>query len=236
MKRFSQNQYSPDTKKGPISSKPESSQPSIKSTLDSNFLIDNIKDAVLTIDKEYCIQSWNPGATEIYGWTAEEAIGQKPYELLKTNYGKYSFHEMSDHFKNYGYFRGEIVQQTKSGKEIQVFMSASALFTEEGEYKGAIAINKDITQRKNAEREILQLNRQLSEKILLQENQLLHVFERITDGFMALDRHWCFTYINRKAALILKKNPKKLIGKNIWKEFQITQESLIYTSYLQAFE
>jgi len=45
------------------------------------------------------------------------------------------------------------------------------------------------------------------------------VFERITDAFVALDRNWCYTYMNKKAGEIFNREPKKMIGKHIWTEF-----------------
>jgi PAS domain S-box-containing protein len=45
------------------------------------------------------------------------------------------------------------------------------------------------------------------------------VFERITDAFVALDKNWCYTYMNKKAGEIFNRDPKEMIGKHIWTEF-----------------
>jgi PAS domain S-box-containing protein len=42
--------------------------------------------------------------------------------------------------------------------------------------------------------------------------------DTMRDGFFAVDRAWRFTYLNRRAADILKKNPEELMGKAIWEE------------------
>lgn len=236
MKRSFIKPYLSPTKTGIKNSKKGlSEEPTLKSSLDSELLIENIKDAVITIDKYYCIQSWNPGASEIYGWSAVEAIGQKPYELLKTNYGNYTIDEIREIFKKERYFRGEIIQQNKSGEKINIFMSASALYDEAGEYIGAITINKNISERKKAEHEILLLNKQLTEKVNIQNNELTHIFDRITDGFIALNSNWRFTYVNHKAAKIFEKFSDELIGKCIWDVFPDTQEGLVYINYRDAF-
>ena len=49
--------------------------------------------------------------------------------------------------------------------------------------------------------------------------ELKDIFERVTDGFIALDKNWCYTYVNKKAGEILRRDPSYLIGKNIWDEF-----------------
>lgn len=237
MKRSFINPYLSPKIKGNNHSKRESSEyASIIANFDANILIDKIKDAVITLDKNDCIQSWNQGATEIYGWSAEEAIGQKPNTLLKTEYGKQTLDEILEFFKTNKYFRGEMLQQNKSGEPIYIFMSASAIYDDKGEYIGAITINKNISERKQAEREILQLNKQLTEKVKIQNNELTHIFDRITDGFIALNNNWCFTYVNQKAADIFDKSPDELIGKCIWDVFRETQKDPVYTHYLDAFD
>lgn len=48
---------------------------------------------------------------------------------------------------------------------------------------------------------------------------LPEIFERVTDAYVALDRMWCYTYVNSAAAKLLGRNRGELIGKNIWTEF-----------------
>jgi PAS domain S-box-containing protein len=43
--------------------------------------------------------------------------------------------------------------------------------------------------------------------------------ERVTDCFIALDRDWHYTYVNRQAAALFGRRPEDLIGKHIWTEF-----------------
>ncbi len=45
------------------------------------------------------------------------------------------------------------------------------------------------------------------------------VLERISDGLVALDRSWRYTYINHQAASLFGRRPAELIGRHIWTEF-----------------
>jgi len=45
------------------------------------------------------------------------------------------------------------------------------------------------------------------------------VLHRVSDGFVALDRNWRYTYLNRQAAALFGRTPADLIGKHIWTEF-----------------
>lgn len=51
------------------------------------------------------------------------------------------------------------------------------------------------------------------------ETERAQVFERITDAFVALNKDWCYTYVNEKAGQILGRRAEELIGKHIWTEF-----------------
>jgi PAS domain S-box-containing protein len=45
------------------------------------------------------------------------------------------------------------------------------------------------------------------------------ILERVSDGLVALDKHWHYTYVNRQAAQLFGRTPQELIGKHIWTEF-----------------
>jgi PAS domain S-box-containing protein len=50
------------------------------------------------------------------------------------------------------------------------------------------------------------------------ERKVAIILESITDAFVAFDRNWHYTYVNRAAAKILHKTPEELLGKHVWNE------------------
>src|SRR4028119_724674 len=50
------------------------------------------------------------------------------------------------------------------------------------------------------------------------EHKVATILESITDAFVAFDRDWRYTYVNRAAAKILHKTPEELLGKHVWNE------------------
>src|SRR5919202_2853327 len=50
------------------------------------------------------------------------------------------------------------------------------------------------------------------------ERKVATSLESITDAFVAFDRDWRYTYVNRAAAKILHKTPEELLGKHVWNE------------------
>ncbi|MCG1003361.1 MULTISPECIES: PAS domain-containing protein [Halobacterium] len=61
-----------------------------------------------------------------------------------------------------------------------------------------------------------------------------NVYERITDGFFALDRDWRFTYLNDAAEEILEVEADDVVGENIWDAFPAAVGTDFYTEYHRA--
>jgi len=61
-----------------------------------------------------------------------------------------------------------------------------------------------------------------------------NVYERITDGFFALDRDWRFTYVNSAAEEILEVDADDVIGENVWDAFPGAVGTDFYTEYHRA--
>jgi PAS domain S-box-containing protein len=54
----------------------------------------------------------------------------------------------------------------------------------------------------------------------LREKELEDVFERMDDGFFALDEDHRFTYVNERAGDILERLPSELVGERVWEVFE----------------
>ena len=98
-------------------------------------------------------------------------------------------------------------------------------------------VARDMTANKRTEQEHLQLlqreqaARKNSEAA---RNQITKILESITDAFFALDRKWCFTYLNPQSEPLLQRRREELLGKNIWAEFPEAVGSIFYQEYHRA--
>ena len=62
------------------------------------------------------------------------------------------------------------------------------------------------------------------------------VLENVTDGFLAFDREWRFTYVNREGARALGRPAAELVGRNLWEEFPELAETSFGRLYRRAAE
>ncbi len=94
-----------------------------------------------------------------------------------------------------------------------------------------VAITAAIRQRAS-ERERMETVKQLQESELKYRN----IMERVSDAFVAIDKDWHYTYVNKSAGEILNRLPGDLIGKHIWTEFPEAIGQAFYKAYLGAFQ
>jgi PAS domain S-box-containing protein len=117
-------------------------------------IVENSDDAIISKDLDGIIQSWNPGAERLYGYTAEEAVGQSVTLLIPEDRSDEEPHILSrirvgqrvDHY--------ETVRQRKDGTLLNVSLTVSPVRDSEGRVIGASKIARDITARKRAEVEL----------------------------------------------------------------------------------
>jgi PAS domain S-box-containing protein len=114
-------------------------------------IVESSDDAIVSKDLNGIVTSWNLGAERMFGYTAEEMLGQPimtiiPPELHADEVlilDKLRHGERIDHF--------ETVRLNKSGERIDVSLTISPVKDESGRVVGAAKIARDITQRKKTE-------------------------------------------------------------------------------------
>jgi PAS domain S-box-containing protein len=114
-------------------------------------LLQNVSDAIIGADRDFQITSWNPAAEQIYGWQAEEVLGKLVDAFLQTKYEHVEQEDILREFMEQGSWSGEAIQQRKDGTRLTVLSSVSQVRDSHGKVIGVVAINRDITERKQAE-------------------------------------------------------------------------------------
>ena len=96
---------------------------------------------------------------------------------------------------------------------------------------GRVCSFRDVTQRDRLFEEA-QVARAAAEAARRDYETFL---ERISDGFVALDRSWRYVYANSCAGRQLGRDPRSLFGKHIWTEFPEGRGQKFHLAYEQAF-
>jgi PAS domain S-box-containing protein len=114
-------------------------------------IVESSDDAIISKDTSGIIRTWNTGAERVFGYTAEEAIGQPVTMLIPADrldeepeiLQRIVRGERIDHY--------ETVRQRKNGELIDISITVSPLRNAAGRVVGASKIARDITDRKRAE-------------------------------------------------------------------------------------
>lgn len=153
-------------------------------------LLDLANDTIIVRDQNDRITYWNQGAERLYGWSKEEALGQPIYTLLKTEF-PINPAEIQDIFLQEGYWKGELVQTERNGKQIIVASRWTLQTDDEGEPIATLEINYDITDRKAAEQALVFRASELAElsTILAKTNADLEKRNQELDQFAYIVSH-----------------------------------------------
>jgi PAS domain S-box-containing protein len=111
-------------------------------------IIDGAAEAIVTLDAAGRVTSWNPAAHEIYGWAAEEMLGQAAAERLLPDLPEVRARaeRMERRLKAGETLRDYEAQHVrKDGKRIDVRMTRSPLSDGDGVFQGSIGIVRDVT-------------------------------------------------------------------------------------------
>jgi PAS domain S-box-containing protein len=134
-------------------------------------LLDLSNEAILVRDRHDRITYWNRGAEDLYGYSAEEALGKVSHELLKTRHSE-PLERIFDTLERDGRWSGELIHKRKNGTQA-VVMSHWALDRDHrGERGFVLETNTDITEHKAAE-VALQKSKQLLESLVQQRTRAL---------------------------------------------------------------
>jgi PAS domain S-box-containing protein len=97
--------------------------------------------------------------------------------------------------------------------------------------------DEEILVRQVAERTWDAVERARAESALREsEERMRDILESINDAFYAVDRHWRFTYVNRKAEELWGKTRETLMGRFCWDEFPQAVDTEPYKAHLHAME
>jgi PAS domain S-box-containing protein len=199
-------------------------------------LIENLSDAIFTIDKNYVVETWNRHAAELYGVSVEEAKGKNLLNLM-------TFHSTDEdnvaaitELYEKGFYTNEYFITKKNNEKIYVLVSASTILNKEGKITGYIAVHRDITERKKLEESQKEFNWELKKQVKIKTAETTNIMERITDGFLALDSNFTFTFVNKKAGEMLGLDPEQMIGKNIFSGFGNISSTTFNEACLSAFK
>lgn len=163
-------------------------------------IVESSDDAIISKDLDGLITSWNRAAERIFGYSAEEAIGQPVTILIPEDlsdeeadmFTRIRRGEKVDHY--------ETVRRRKDGSLVHISLSVSPIIDESGRIVGASKIARDVAENKLAEVEL---------------SRLAAIVEGSDDAIVSKDLDGIVTSWNAGAERLFGYMAEEVIGKPI---------------------
>jgi PAS domain S-box-containing protein len=120
-----------------------------RSLAEQGRLLNLSTDAILVRDSADRITYWNTGAAELYGYAREEALGRVSHELLHTIFPE-PLDRIKEHLRRENRWSGELTHECKDGSTLIVASRWVLDRDNQGNPKGVLETNNDITRQKQS--------------------------------------------------------------------------------------
>ncbi len=162
-------------------------------------------DGILAVDLNGLIVSWNLGAERMYGYSAEEIIGQHIGTIVPDAQSK-ELSDLLDRVRD-----GEPIQQIdtvrkrKDGSVVEVSISFSPLTDVNGTVVASAAIHRDISTTKRA-----------AEALRASEERYRRMVETAYEGIWVIDARNMTTFVNPRMAEMLGRTVDEMMGRSVF--------------------
>jgi len=168
-------------------------------------IIENVQEGIVVYDIDLKYKLWNPFMAELTGYTSDEVIGKYPWDI-------FPFLDSSGVLDNLRRaLNGENVKEidfeffiSKNGRSGWASDRTTQLYNSKGELIGLIATIRDITERKKAEMEALD-----------SERQIRMITNNIPSFISYVDNQLFYRYVNENYERLSGFKSHEIIGKHI---------------------
>jgi PAS domain S-box-containing protein len=155
-------------------------------------IVESSHDAIIGGSLDGFITSWNTGAERIFGYTAQEALGQPLSMLAPKNEADTEPEILRRLGQGHGLDHYETVRVRKDGRRMDISLTVSPIRDGAGNLIGASRISRDITERKRTERALAAVQAQLQRYAQELEQRVQKRTAKLQETVRSLDG-FCYT-------------------------------------------
>ena len=178
-------------------------------------IVQSSEDAIIRLDPNGIITDWNPAAEKTYGYRAPEAVGRHIRLILPPGRSREVDQLIRRLTEGQEIRIFETVRRTKTGRDIPISLTVSAIRSPQGELTAVATIERDITRRKRLEAE----RKRLIEALYQERLRLEAVFNQMPAGLYIAEAPSGKIVMNNKKAVDLLGHP--LIAADGYQDYQL---------------
>ena len=165
--------------------------------------VESSSDSIVTKSLDGTITAWNPAAERVFGYPAEEAVGNTISLIIPQDRASEACEILDRVSRGERLQQYETIRRRKDGGLIEVSLSISPIRSPSGQIVGASEIARDITESRRTE---LALRQQTEER--------RRIFETSQDLILIADRKGILVQVSPSCAAILGYTPAEMIGRS----------------------
>src|SRR5687767_163233 len=202
-------------------------------------LLSEVGSAVIATDLNGIVLYWNPAAEKLYGWSSSDALGKNIVDVASAPQSQEQAGEIMNQLASGKSWSGDFLVQRRDGSTFPVFVSNSPVLDSNGKLVGIIGVSSDITELKQAEEALQQLNLQLESRVQNRTEKLNNVIEalreeiserkraegqlayqaqliaNVNDAIIATDADLAIGYWNQAAEQIYGWKAEEVLGRSV---------------------
>ncbi len=184
-------------------------------------IVEQSTDAIMTYDLQGVVMSWNKGAEQTYGWSAQEALGLPLRQLHLRSLTDEQYAAFAAQLRSGERFDLDAQRTTKGGARLHILGSSTPMLDAQGKLLGTIGIARNVTALKQAQQALERANQELEARVhertlgLSQHEALLRGVMDAMPGVVAFqDGQLNFRVFNRRLSEWLGMDADAIRGKN----------------------
>lgn len=126
-----------------------------------NALIQSSPLPVVVLEVDGRVARWNPAAERVFGWTAEEVIGQRPPYVTPSDREDFE-RNLSEALSGRAIVGREVERSRRDGTRVPINVSLAPVLDRHGRVAGVIGLHEDITERRRTAQELAHLYDEVS--------------------------------------------------------------------------
>jgi PAS domain S-box-containing protein len=174
-------------------------------------IVKSSDDAIVSKDLTGTITSWNEAAERLFGYRADEMIGQPVIKLIPPDRRDEERRILEKISQGETIETYETIRRRKDGTDFHVSLTISPLFDAQGNVIGASKIARDITHRVQQESVLAQSRERLRQALQYQEA----VVNNMGEGLYTVNRQGLVVSMNHAAEKLFGWTKEELVGRKM---------------------
>ena len=130
-----------------------------------SVLLNSVRESVVSTDLDNKVTFWNKGAAQLFGYSADEALGRHVASLIVPDDVSFVDAGKADSLRKHGTWNSQVMRRRKDGSIIWTDVVVSIVTDAAGQRSGFLGIHRDVTEQRNGE-ERLRFQAQLLDSVL----------------------------------------------------------------------